>query len=244
MNFRTWQVPTPDEKTVARLAAAIGAPGLLARILVARGLDSPEKAMAFLTQDAPLSDPFALKDMDKAVARILKAVDAGEAIVIFGDYDVDGVTATALLFEHLRGMGASVRCKLPSRDEEGYGLTVPIVESLAEKGFKLIITVDNGVSAVGEIKRAAELGVDVVVTDHHLPGAELPGAVAVVDPARSDDESPFKCLSGAGVAFKLCAALDGCPPEELLEQCGDLAAIGTVADVMPLVGENLSLIHI
>ena len=117
MNFRTWQVPTPDEKTVARLASAIGAPGLLARILVARGLDSPEKAMAFLTQDAPLSDPFALKDMDKAAARILKAVDAGEAIVIFGDYDVDGVTATALLFEHLRGMGASVRCKLPSRDE-------------------------------------------------------------------------------------------------------------------------------
>ena len=201
MNFRTWQVPKPDEKTVAKLAAAIGAPGLLARILVARGLESPEKAMAFLTEDAPLSDPFALKDMDKAVARILKAVDAGEAIVIFGDYDVDGVTATALLFEHLRGMGASVRCKLPSRDEEGYGLTVPIVESLAEKGFKLIITVDNGVSAVQEVRRAAELGVDVVVTDHHLPGAVLPEAVAVVDPARADDESPFKCLSGAGVAF-------------------------------------------
>ena len=100
-------------------------------------------------------------------------------------------------------MGASVRCKLPSRDEEGYGLTVPIVESLAEKGFKLIITVDNGVSAVQEVRRAAELGVDVVVTDHHLPGAVLPEAVAVVDPARGDDESPFKCLSGAGVAFKL-----------------------------------------
>ena len=242
MNFRTWQVPKPDETTAAKLAAAIGAPGLLARILVARGLDSPEKAMAFLTQDAPLSDPFALKDMDKAAARILKAVDAGEPIVIFGDYDVDGVTATALLFEHLRGMGASVRCKLPSRDEEGYGLTVPIVESLAEKGFKLIITVDNGVSAVQEIKRAAELGMDVVVTDHHLPGEALPEAVAVVDPARADDESPFKCLSGAGVAFKLCAALDGCPPEELLEQCGDLAAIGTVADVMPLVGENRTIV--
>ena len=227
---------------MARLASAIGAPGLLARILVARGLESPEKAMAFLTEDAPLSDPFALKDMDKAAARILKAVDAGEAIVIFGDYDVDGVTATALLFEHLRGMGASVRCKLPSRDEEGYGLTVPIVESLAEKGFKLIITVDNGISAVREVRRAAELGVDVVVTDHHLPGAALPEAAAVVDPARADDESPFKCLSGAGVAFKLCAALDGCPAEELLEQCGDLAAIGTVADVMPLTGENRTIV--
>ena len=212
MNFRTWQVPKPDEKTVAKLAAAIGAPGLLARILVARGLESPEKAMAFLTQDAPLSDPFALKDMDKAVARILKAVDAGEAIVIFGDYDVDGVTATALLFEHLRGMGASVRCKLPSRDEEGYGLTVPIVESLAEKGFKLIITVDNGISAVREVRRAAELGVDVVVTDHHLPasGSTAPTTKAPSSafPARGWPSScaprwtaapPRNCWSSAGI---------------------------------------------
>ena len=136
MNSAPGRYPSPMKRPWPKLAAAIGAPGLLARILVARGLESPEKAMAFLTQDAPLSDPFALKDMDKAVARILKAVDAGEAIVIFGDYDVDGVTATALLFEHLRGMGASVRCKLPSRDEEGYGLTVPIVESLAEKNTR------------------------------------------------------------------------------------------------------------
>lgn len=242
MNYRTWQIPAPDEKTVAKLAAAIGAPGLLARVLVSRGLGDPEKAMAFLTQDAPLADPFQLKDMDRAVARILQALDAGEAIVIFGDYDVDGVTATALLFEHLRGMGANVRCKLPSREEDGYGLTVPIVESLAQKGFGLIITVDNGISALAEARRAAELGVDLVITDHHLPGEVLPDAAAVVDPARPDDQSPFKCLSGAGVAFKLCAALDGCAPEELLEQCGDLAAIGTVADVMPLTGENRTIV--
>ena len=242
MNYRAWQVSKPDEAAAARLAGAIGAPMLLARILAARGLTQPAEAMEFLSREAPLSDPFLLKDMDRAAARIQQAIDREEPMVIFGDYDVDGVTATALLYAHLRGMGANVRCKLPSRAEEGYGLTVPIVESLAQKGFKLIVTVDNGVSAVAEAEAAARLGVDLVITDHHLPAAQLPRAAAVVDPARPDDESPFKHLSGAGVAFKLCAALDGCAPEDLLDFCGDLAAIGTVADVMPLVGENRTIV--
>ena len=242
MTYRAWQVKQPDEQAAARLANAIGAPLLLARILVARGMSSPEQAMEFLEQDAPLSDPFLMRDMDKAVQRILQAVDEEQPIVIFGDYDVDGVTATALLYSHLRGMGANVRCKLPSREEDGYGLTNAIVEQLAEKGYKLIITVDNGITAIPEARRARELGVDLVITDHHLPGEELPDAVAVVDPARKDDESPCKTLSGAGVAFKLCAALDGCEPELLLDFCGDLAAIGTVADVMVLQGENRTIV--
>lgn len=242
MNYRAWHVKQTDEKAAARLAVAIGAPLLLARILVARGIAAPEAALQFLQQDAPLSSPLLLKDMEKAVRRILQAVEGGEQIVIFGDYDVDGVTATALLYSHLKGMDANVRCKLPSRDEEGYGLTTGIVEQLAQKGFQLLITVDNGISAVAEAARAKELGLDVVITDHHLPQEQLPDAVAVVDPARPDDESPFKALSGAGVAFKLCAALDGCEPESLLEFCGDLAAIGTVADVMPLVGENRTIV--
>lgn len=242
MTYRAWQVKQPDEQAAARLANAIGAPLLLARILVARGMSSPEQAMEFLEQDAPLSDPFLMRDMDKAVQRILQAVDEEQPIVIFGDYDVDGVTATALLYSHLRGMGANVRCKLPSREEDGYGLTNAIVEQLAEKGYKLIITVDNGITAIPEARRAQELGVDLVITDHHLPGEELPDAVAVVDPARKDDESPCKTLSGAGVAFKLCAALDGCEPEMLLDFCGDLAAIGTVADVMVLQGENRTIV--
>lgn len=242
MNYRAWQVKQTDEKAAARLAGAIGAPLLLARILTARGISEPAGALAFLQEDTPLADPLTLRDMDKAVQRIQRAVDAEEPIVIFGDYDVDGVTATALLYSHLRGMGANVRCKLPSREEDGYGLTVPMVEALAEKGYKLLITVDNGVTSVAEAARAAELGLDLVITDHHLPLAQLPAAAAVVDPARPDDSSPFKALSGAGVAFKLCAALDGCAPEDLLDFAGDLAAIGTVADVMPLVGENRTMV--
>lgn len=242
MTYRAWQVKKSDEAAAAKLAASIGAPMLLARVLVSRGIQSPQEAMAFLSEDAPLSDPFLLKDMDKAVERILSAIDSGEPMVIFGDYDVDGVTATALLYSHLRGMGANVRCKLPNREGDGYGLSMGIVEQLAEKGYKLIITVDNGIAALAEAKRAKELGVDLIITDHHLPAEELPDAYAVIDPARKDDESPCKTLCGAGVAFKLCAALDGCAPEDLLEFCGDLAAIGTVADVMLLTGENRTIV--
>ena len=180
--------------------------------------------------------------MDRACARILEAIDREETIVVFGDYDVDGVTATALLYQHLKGMGASVKCMLPSREGDGYGLSKNAIQSIHDKGYRLIVTVDNGISAVDEAAFAASLGVDLVITDHHLPPEALPQAVAVVDPRREDDRSPFKGLCGAGVAFKLCAALDGCTPEEMLDYCGDLAAVGTVADVMPLTGENRTLV--
>ncbi len=242
MNYRAWQTQRPGEEAAKALAEAIGAPVLLARVLLARGLDTPQKAMELLAGSPPMSDAFLLRDMDKAAARILRAVDAGEPIVIYGDYDVDGITATALLYEYLRGMGASVRCMLPSREGEGYGLSDKAIETLAAKGCKLIVTVDNGISAAPQAARAKELGIDLVITDHHLPPDTLPDAAAVVDPARPDDESPFKALSGAGVAFKLCAALAGCAPDEMLDFCGDLAAIGTVADVMPLTGENRTLV--
>lgn len=242
MNYRAWQIQRPEEPRARALAEAIGAPVLLARVLVGRGLDTPEKAMTLLMGSEPLSDPFLLKDMDKAVERILRAVDAQESIVVYGDYDVDGVTATALLYEYLAGMGAKVRCMLPSREGEGYGLTDKALATLSKKGVSLVITVDNGISAADQAARARELGIDLVITDHHLPQDTLPDAVAVIDPVRPDDESPFKQLSGAGVAFKLCAALAGCAPEEMLEYCGDLAAIGTVADVMQLTGENRTLV--
>lgn len=242
MNYRAWQTQRPGEEAAKALAEAIGAPVLLARVLLARGLDTPQKAMELLAGSPPMSDAFLLRDMDKAAARILRAVDAGDPIVIYGDYDVDGITATALLYEYLRGMGASVRCMLPSREGEGYGLSNKAIETLAAKGCKLIVTVDNGISAAPQAARAKELGIDLVITDHHLPPDTLPDAAAVVDPARPDDESPFKALSGAGVAFKLCAALAGCAPDEMLDFCGDLAAIGTVADVMPLTGENRTLV--
>ncbi len=231
-----------DAKRTAVHSAQQKAASLLAGVLAARGITSPEQALALLAGEEPLSDPFLLKDMDKACERLLRAVDTGETIVVFGDYDVDGVTATALLYEHLKGMGASVKCMLPSREGDGYGLSKNTIQSVYNKGYRLIVTVDNGISAVEEANYAASLGVDLVITDHHLPPDTLPKAVAVVDPRRLDDESPFKGLCGAGVAFKLCAALEGCDPQEMLEYCGDLAAIGTVADVMPLTGENRTLV--
>ena len=234
--------PWSEQKYAATLAAQQKEVGLLAGILAARGITDPTEALTLLAGEEELSDPMLLTDMDKACARILEAIDKEQTIVVYGDYDVDGVTATALLYQHLKGMGASVKCMLPSREGDGYGLSKNAIQSIHDKGCQLIVTVDNGISALEEAEFAASLGVDLIVTDHHLPHDALPKAVAVVDPRRADDHSPFKGLCGAGVAFKLCAALDGCPPEEMLDYCGDLAAVGTVADVMPLAGENRTLV--
>ena len=241
MNYPAWQLKKGDPAAETSLAGA-GCGVLLRRVLAARGCTEPAAAQAMLGQGEGLSDPFLLKDMDKAVARIEQAVENEELMVIYGDYDVDGISATAILYECLTSQGAHVRCKLPTRGS-GYGLTRAALESLAQKGFKLVVTVDNGISAVEEAACARELGLDLIITDHHLPGDTLPDAVAVVDPKRADDESPFKDLCGAGVAFKLCAALEGCDPAELLEMYGELAALGTVADVMPLVGENRTIVR-
>ena len=234
--------PWSEQKYAATLAAQQKEVGLLAGILAARGITDPTEALTLLAGEEELSDPMLLTDMDKACARILEAIDKEQTIVVYGDYDVDGVTATALLYQHLKGMGASVKCMLPSREGDGYGLSKNAIQSIHDKGCQLIVTVDNGISALEEAEFAASLGVDLIVTDHHLPHDALPKAVAVVDPRRADDHSPFKGLCGAGVAFKLCAALDGCPPEEMLDYCGDLAAVGTVADVMPLTSENRTLV--
>ena len=213
--------PWSEEKYQMTLAAQQKEAGLLAGILAARGITDPAEALTLLSGEEELTDPMLLTDMDKACARILDAIDREETIVVFGDYDVDGVTATALLYQHLKGMGANVKCMLPSREGDGYGLSKNAIQSIHDKGYQLIVTVDNGISALEEAEFAASLG---------------------VDPRRADDTSPFKGLCGAGVAFKLCAALDGCPPEEMLDYCGDLAAVGTVADVMPLTGENRTLV--
>ena len=231
-----------EAKYNAVLAAQMKEAALLAGLLAARGMTEPEEALPFLAGEDALSDPYQLLDMDKAVARIRQALEKGETIVIYGDYDVDGVTATALLYEQLKGLGGSVKCMLPSREGDGYGLSKRAIDKIHEKGYTLIVTVDNGVSAVDEAAYAASLGIDLVITDHHLPPSTLPDAVAVVDPRRDGDESPYKDLCGAGVAFKLCAALEDCMPEELLEFCSELAAIGTVADVMPLTGENRTIV--
>mgnify|MGYP000066774832 CR=1 FL=1 len=236
------EAPWSDEKYKAVLAAQQKENALLAGILAARGITDPAEALTLLAGEEELSDPALLTDMDAACQRIWQAIDNGETIAVFGDYDVDGVTATALLYQHLKGMGATVKCMLPSRDGGRLRPVQNAIQSMHNKGCTLIVTVDNGISAVEEADFAASLGMDLIITDHHLPPETLPKAVAVVDPRREDDHSPFKGLCGAGVAFKLCAALDGCPPEEMLDYCGDLAAVGTVADVMPLTGENRTLV--
>lgn len=242
MNYRAWQLKEINADAERALRSS-GRGALLARVLAGRGVTTPQQAQDLLQGQTPLSDPYLLKDMDKAVERIHQAIQNEESIVIFGDYDVDGVSATAILYECLTNLGANVRCKLPTRDGGGYGINREVLRTLAEKHYDLVITVDNGISAVEEAAYAKELGIDLIITDHHLPPKTLPDAIAVVDPRRADDTSPFKDLCGAGVAYKLCAALEDCDPAELLEMYGELVALGTIADVMPLVGENRTLVQ-
>ena len=166
MNYRAWQLKNADTAGESALLAAGYGP-LLARVLACRGIAQPQAAAALLEEEPPLRDPFLLKDMDKAVARIQQAIENGETIVIFGDYDVDGVSATAILYECLTNLGAQVRCKLPTREGGGYGLNRETLQKLADKGYKLIVTVDNGISAIEEADLAAELGIELVITDHH-----------------------------------------------------------------------------
>ncbi|MFR0733956.1 MAG: DHH family phosphoesterase [Oscillospiraceae bacterium] len=209
---------------------------LTAMVLAGRGLDSPEKAKKYLDCDGPLPDPFLMTDMAAAKARIALALERGEAMAVFGDYDVDGVTATCLLTDFLRKRGADCRTYIPGRMGEGYGLNPAAVRLLAGQGVTLIVTVDCGITAVEEAALCRELGVDLIVTDHHECKDRLPQAVAVVDPHRKGDGYPHRDLSGVGVAFKLAAALAG-DQETVLREYADLVCLGTVADVMPFGGE-------
>lgn len=244
VRIQNWKVRHLDKENAARIAEQTGVPLFLAMMLEARGFRTPEAVKAMLQNDEALPDPFLLPDMDKAAARLRRAIDSFERIAIYGDYDADGVTATALLFSYLQTCGANAMYYIPDREKEGYGMNLAAVERLAENGVKLIITVDNGIASHQEIARAKELGMDVVVTDHHRPQETLPEALAVVDAWRQDVSCPCRNFSGVGVAFQLVAALemeDG-DPRSLLENYADLAAIGTIGDVVPLVGENRALV--
>lgn len=245
MILRKWEVRPLDKERAAAFAQTYGVPFFLAMLMNIRGLDDAAHLREFLGEGEPLSDPFLLKDMDKAAARITRAVDNMEKIAIYGDYDADGVTSTAMLYSYLETRGADVIFYIPQREGEGYGMNIGAVEYLKEQGVSLIVTVDNGISSVQEVARANELGIDVVVTDHHRPQEILPDAVAVVDAYRPDDTSPYKHFSGVGIAFKLLMALeDGAGDvEDLLEAYSDLAAIGTIGDIVPLTGENRTLIR-
>lgn len=245
MILRKWEVRPLDKERAAAFAQTYGVPFFLAMLMNIRGLDDAAHLREFLGEGEPLSDPFLLKDMDKAAARITRAVDNMEKIAVYGDYDADGVTSTAMLYSYLETRGADVIFYIPQREGEGYGMNIGAVEYLKEQGVSLIVTVDNGISSVQEVARANELGIDVVVTDHHRPREILPDAVAVVDAYRPDDTSPYKHFSGVGIAFKLLMALeDGAGDvEDLLEAYSDLAAIGTIGDIVPLTGENRTLIR-
>ena len=244
MNIRRWEVRPLDKERAAAFAQAYNIPFFLSMMMNIRGMDDEAHLESLFGAGEPLSDPFLLKDMDLAAARINRAIDEMEKIAVYGDYDADGITSTAMVYSYLETRGADVMYYIPQREGEGYGMNIGAVEYLAAQGVTLIITVDNGISSVQEVERAAALNVDVVITDHHRPQAVLPKAVAVVDAYRADDESPYKEFSGAGIAFKLLMALeDGTGDlEDLLATYGDLAAIGTIGDVVPLTGENRTLV--
>ncbi|MFD6440594.1 single-stranded-DNA-specific exonuclease RecJ [Peribacillus sp. NPDC060186] len=230
-----WNLRTADENKVAELAEELHITPLVAALLVNRGLDTIESARSFLfVKNQTFHDPFLLKDMDKAVYRIREAIQNGEKIRVFGDYDADGVTSTTVMMTTLTRLGADVDFYIPNRFTEGYGPNPMAFRLAAEQGVKVLITVDTGISAVDEAKLASELGMDYILTDHHEPGPELPEALAIIHPKLEDSSYPFEDLAGVGVAFKLAHALLGELPEDLLE----IAAIGTIADLVPLKGEN------
>lgn len=242
MGLKRWSIAFPDGDKAEKLAGETGLPLLAASLLLSRKIETAQMAEEFLSAAGSLEDPFALADMERAVERVRRAVEDGEHICIYGDYDCDGITSVLVLRHYLESIGANVSYYIPSR-EEGYGLNMQSVEALARDGVGLIVTVDNGVSAAEEIDFAAKLGVDVVVTDHHQPPPQLPRAAAVVDPHREDCPSAFKDLAGVGVAFKLVCALEDDREGEMLEYYADLVALGTVADIVPLVGENRVIVR-
>lgn len=242
---KKWDVVTYDKQKALSLSEEAGADAFASLLLMTRGYDTPEALSAFLNaKTAPLSDPFLLKDMDRGVKRIRQALENGERILVYGDYDCDGVTATALLYSYLLTLTDSVDYYIPDRLTDGYGLSDKTAKRIVEGGFDLVVTVDNGIASVKEAAFFKENGVDLVVTDHHRPGDELPDCAAVIDPHRKDDDSPCKELAGVGVAMKLCAALEDGTYDTVLGDFLDLVTIGTIADIVPLTGENRTIVSL
>lgn len=242
MNRKKWVVSRCDRDAAATIAENCGVEPFAAFLLCSRGMTDEFEIERFL-YDTDLIDPYTLPDMEKAVERVNTALENGERITVFGDYDCDGVTSTALLYSYLCSRGANVDYYIPDRAAEGYGMNTGAIDLLKSRGTNIIITVDNGISAVEEVAYAKTLGIDVVVTDHHRVGEVLPDAAAVVDPHRADSFCEFSEWAGVGVAFKLICALDGSEGYELLEQYGDIVALGTVADIVPLKSENRIIVR-
>ena len=241
-----WNIGKALPAEAEQLAGKLGVSRFFAELITSRGITDTEVAERYLFGRAELlHDPFLLPDMEKAVSRIKTALERNEKILIYGDYDVDGVTSVSLLLLYLREHGGDVSYYIPERIREGYGLNKAAIERFAAEGIQLIITVDSGITASEEVDFAETFGIDVVITDHHECREELPKAVAVVNPHRPDSAYPFSELAGVGVVFKLVCALEGGKnPTRVCSKYADIAALGTVADVMPIVGENRVIVKL
>lgn len=239
--MRKWTVSELDKNMVRKISSQYGLPVFTSMLLTIRGITEKEDIERFFGYNNTLDDPFLIKDMKKAVDRIKKAVVSYQKICVYGDYDCDGITSTAILFSYLESVAANVMYYIPDRNAEGYGMNMGAVDKLKSENVKLIITVDNGISAIDEINYANSLGMEVVVTDHHKPLDILPKAVAVVNPHRADETYDFKDYCGAGLALKLIIALEG-NEFSIMENYSDLAALGTVADIVPLKKENRDIV--
>lgn len=258
---KKWTLKEYDKDAALKIAEALSISEITAALLVERGCSDKKSALSFINKEnTAMHDPFLLPDMKEAVLRIVKATEKNEKAAVYGDYDVDGITGTSLLVMFLRDIGLDVVYHIPDRLTEGYGVNCDSIRALAKDGVSLIVTVDTGITAIDEVKLANELGVDVIITDHHECRPELPDAVAAVDPKRPDCKYPFKDLAGVGVAFKLICAYncymstgtteyseeDGEIIFDTIRDCyksyGDITALGTIADVMPVMGENRLII--
>lgn len=244
MALKKWIVGSPDRETAKSMAEEFDIDPFAALIACGRGVTDVSELELMLASEPLLCDPYELADIKVAADCVNDAIAAGDTIAVFGDYDCDGVVATALLYDYLVSRGASVVPYIPDRISEGYGMNCEAISTLSNKGVKLIITVDNGISCADEIEYAKTLGIKTVVTDHHIPPENLPDAVAVVDPHRADCPSQFKEICGAEVAFKLVCVLDDKEPEQMLYRYADMLAVATIGDVMPLVNENRSIVKV
>lgn len=246
MSFRRWCISKSDKNLTGSISQRFGIDGFTAHLLSSRGFSSDDKIKDMLGFDDDFTDfidPFTIIDMDKAVKRVRIAMDNFEKIAVYGDYDVDGVTSTAIVYSYLESNDANVTYYIPNRETEGYGLNCSAIDKLHQQEISLIITVDNGIAAIDEVAYANSLGIDVIITDHHCEGEKIPEAVAVVNPHRHESQCPFTEYAGVGVAFKFLCALEG-DSMAVIENYSDLVALGTIADVVSLTGENRRLVRI
>lgn len=244
MAIKKWVIRQADKERASQISEKFNIDPFVAFLMVSRGIVDDIDVVNFMTDEFMLSSPFDMADMDEAVFTVSEAIENGDKICVYGDYDCDGVTSTTLLVDFLRSKGADVCYYIPSRETEGYGLNNSAIDEIARWGVNLIITVDNGISAFDEAEHIYELGMSLVVTDHHqLTDGKLPKAEAVVNPHREDNAMDFRDFCGVGVAFKFAVAMDEDNVEDIVERYIDLVAIGTIADVMPLKEENRAFVR-